>query len=210
MAGSDRWYILQGGQWVGPKSSGELHALAASGRLTAVDVVVQEGMSAGISAANAGFVAAAVVSGPVGAAAFASRGQRLGAALIDGLLSVASLIPGMVLSVISLQTGPDTRSLLTVLGSLTILLALFGLQAYQWYLLTRSGQTLGKRLVKVRVVKQEDEGLPGFGRVVGIRLLLNALFAMWPPYAIMDVLFIFGERRECLHDRLAGTKVVQS
>jgi uncharacterized RDD family membrane protein YckC len=207
MSDTRGWYVLQGGQWVGPKSHGELQALAASGRLAPSDLVAQEGMAAGISAMTAGFVVNVVAPG-LATSALASRGQRLGAMLIDMLLVMAAVVPGSVLTAIGSQAGPDARGAIAVLGSLTLLLSVAGLQVYQWYLLVRSGQTLGKRLVKIRIVRQEDDELPGFGRVVGLRLLLNGVFAMWPPYALMDALFIFGERSECIHDRIARTKVV--
>jgi hypothetical protein len=38
---------------------------------------------------------------------------------------------------------------------------------------------------------------------------LNGLLGIIPFYGFVDVLFIFGQERRCLHDLIAGTRVVQ-
>ena len=83
---------------------------------------------------------------------------------------------------------------------------------YQTYLLSTTGQTVGKRLLNVSVVRWEDEGPPGFFRAVFLRCLVPALIALIPGtglvFLILDPLFILGGERRCLHDWLAGTKVI--
>lgn len=44
-----------------------------------------------------------------------------------------------------------------------------------------------------------------FGRVFWLRNFINGLIAIIPFYALVDLLFIFGESRQCLHDRIADT-----
>jgi len=48
------------------------------------------------------------------------------------------------------------------------------------------------------------------GRVVWLRNVVNWLISLVPLYSVIDVLFIFGESRQCLHDRIADTIVIKA
>jgi len=207
MAHDGNWYVLQSGRWVGPMPAAQVQGLANSGRLAPADLVAQEGMPSGMTAADAGFVAGAA-GGAAPSADLASRWQRLGAALADGVIGVAVMTPGIVLLTVAGVAGDDSRGAPLALGVATLLLLTVLLAIYQIYSLTTAGQTLGKRLLKIRIVRAEDDGPAGFVRAVAIRLLLNGALGVGGIYGIVDLLFIFGERRECLHDRIARTKVV--
>jgi uncharacterized RDD family membrane protein YckC len=39
---------------------------------------------------------------------------------------------------------------------------------------------------------------------------VNSLIGIIPLYTIIDLLFIFGEQRQCLHDKIADTIVVKA
>ena len=39
---------------------------------------------------------------------------------------------------------------------------------------------------------------------------VNGLISIIPLYGFIDALFIFGESRECLHDKIAGTIVLKA
>jgi len=39
---------------------------------------------------------------------------------------------------------------------------------------------------------------------------VNSLISIVPLYGLVDALFIFGESRQCLHDRLADTFVINA
>jgi uncharacterized RDD family membrane protein YckC len=132
----------------------------------------------------------------------ASPGSRLAAQFIDGFAAIGAYIPGSIL----LSTAEPGSSLTA--GALLLILSLLGLAVYQMILLSRDGQTIGKRAMKVRIVRYDDEGNPGFGRAVGLRLIVNGLIGIIPLYAFVDILFIFGGEHRCLHDYIAGTKVV--
>ncbi len=81
----------------------------------------------------------------------------------------------------------------------------------QWTLLTLSGQTIGKKILMIRVVTDHGE-LPGFIRAVLIREWARHLLCLvpWvgPWFRFLDPLFIFTDSRKCLHDHIAGTRVV--
>lgn len=83
-------------------------------------------------------------------------------------------------------------------------------------LLTVRGQTIGKLLLRVQIVRQPDESRAGFIRAVLLRSVLlpfvGFLTSMHPLALIMllaDVLFIFRQDRRCLHDLLADTRVIR-
>jgi uncharacterized RDD family membrane protein YckC len=78
-------------------------------------------------------------------------------------------------------------------------------------LVYQNGQTIGKRLLGIKVVRT-DGSRASLSRIFFLRYLLNTLF-MWVPlagglYALVDPLMIFGEARRCCHDYLADTIVI--
>jgi uncharacterized RDD family membrane protein YckC len=99
-------------------------------------------------------------------------------------------------------------------GIALFLFCLLALAIYQIYLLASRGQTIGKRLMGVRIVNATDNGNPGFVRAVLLRL--------WVPYFIGGIFIIggcffwadivslaFWKDRRSLRDRIAATKVVR-
>jgi uncharacterized RDD family membrane protein YckC len=83
----------------------------------------------------------------------------------------------------------------------------------QIVLLSRRGQTIGKLVLRIRIVGDGDESNPGFWRACVRRDVIPGLIAvipvLGPLFALIDLLNIFGEERRCLHDLLADTKVVE-
>ena len=53
---------------------------------------------------------------------------------------------------------------------------------------------------------------PEFGKLIGLRYLTTWVIGMVPVlgtiYQLVNVLFIFGNDRRCIHDKIAGTRVV--
>lgn len=140
-----------------------------------------------------------------GEQALASPFPRLAAHFVDGLVAVAIYLP-MLLALFLGEPDSGFVGIAAMISAVGILV----LVVYQLRLLSREGQTIGKRVMKVRVVMYDDGSNPGFGRAVGLRLLVNGLIGIVPGYALVDVLFIFGAERRCLHDFIAGTKVVEA
>jgi uncharacterized RDD family membrane protein YckC len=149
-----------------------------------------------------------------GAVALAERGQRFVAFLID-LLTV---LPAMVLFGIggfmarkaAGEASPPPVSLALIgLGGLYIL----GVAIYQLILLTKRGQTIGKRGMGIKIVKL-DGSAPGFVHAVLLRGFVNGLISGVPylgaVYALVDILMIFRDDRRCLHDMIASTRVVKA
>ena len=128
----------------------------------------------------------------------AERWRRLVAWLVDLPLSPAAFVTGMLSADMG---GPAIATLaLLVLGIVGV--------PYQVVLLRREGQTVGKLLLRIRIV-DEETGLKGtVYKNVLLRYFVNWLLTLIPPYVVIDHVFIFAKNRRCVHDYLAGTKVV--
>ena len=133
--------------------------------------------------------------------------SRILASLIDLSIGVlALLLAKLTLS----QSFGNALSILGVFVSVAIVL---GVIIYQAVSLSSTGQTVGKRMMKLRVVNFSDASNPGFVKAVVIRWWLPSLIYPIPylgwAFWFADVLFLFKKDRRCLHDLMAGTKVVQ-
>jgi uncharacterized RDD family membrane protein YckC len=140
----------------------------------------------------------------------ASYGARWGGAFIDSLLMMAVGLPFWLVGGFLVKGSTEEFGMAPMaLGFLAIL----GFQAYQWYLVSTTGQTLGKRWLKMRIIRENGEPV---NFVTGVVVRVWVLFAaqMIPLVGsfigLADALAIFfGENRQTLHDRLAHTLVVR-
>ncbi len=67
--------------------------------------------------------------------------------------------------------------------------------------------------MKTRIVSVRDGRLLSFGRLIGLRYLPVWLVSVIPViqlFGMIDALFIFRRDRRCVHDLIAGTKVVRA
>ena len=78
-------------------------------------------------------------------------------------------------------------------------------------LVYRYGQTVGKRMMGIRVVRT-DGGRVAFGRFIFLRWLPLTLLGLVPLVryfiGLVDSLLIFRASSRCLHDDIADTQVV--
>ncbi len=145
----------------------------------------------------------------------ASRGVRLGAAIIDQIIFMIVLIvpmmPGIMIiaqaeSSGTLETAFPTSSLIWFLACGLCLLALLIWNAV-W--LGRYGQTIGKRMLGIRVVTFPDGQPAGYAKAFWLRAVVNFVIVnVVPLYGIVDACFIFREDKRCVHDLIAETTVV--
>ena len=131
---------------------------------------------------------------------------------MDNLLLVAATVAGARTSQM-LELGDTGQAVLAVSNALVVV-------TVQAYLVATSGQSVAKKLLKMRI-ERLDGSAPGFQHGVLIRSwltmamksMLIGLFAMVPPLIgvgfFADAIPILGPDRRCLHDRLAGTRVVR-
>ena len=137
----------------------------------------------------------------------ASVGQRIGGALIDGLLTSMVIVVPMLLGLIDLEDFEGTLPAPVLVG-----LFLFG-AIYTIVPTAVLGQTPGKIAVGTRVVADVDGSLPGWRRSA-VRWALPGLAGRLPVVGLAVSLVIIGSllwdpRRRGLHDKLAGTVVVK-
>ena len=151
----------------------------------------------------------------------AERLTRLGAALLDGLLQSLVLVPlvfGVMFLVFVPGGEPDPRMFEFLQGGGQFLFS-FGFVVagfvifllIQGYPLARFGQTWAKRWLGIRIVDEHGHK-PEFVRLVLLRYGVVQLAAMVPClgalFGLADPLCIFRDDRRCLHDLMAGTRVV--
>jgi uncharacterized RDD family membrane protein YckC len=141
----------------------------------------------------------------------ATRGRRAVAASVDSMVAMLLSVP-LVLHfkfVDHLLQGEDISQGVEIefeaLGFLLFMLV-------NAYFLAKNGQTLGKKLVGIRIATLEG-GIPELWRIIALRYAPISIATMLPyvGYALytLDVLFIYRADRRCIHDLIAGTQVLR-
>lgn len=87
------------------------------------------------------------------------------------------------------------------------ILAMLVIQAL---LLAKSGQSIGKKLARIKIVDAETQEKVGLTRIFLIRSVVFIIFnlTLFPIIALIDLAFAFTDKRQALHDKLAKTKVI--
>jgi uncharacterized RDD family membrane protein YckC len=150
---------------------------------------------------------------PVGPNSLSSQWMRLLARIIDGIIiAIPAILIGLAL------TDPGDRGTpgFAQYNSNSVVASLIGLAigaAYEIYFLSSRGATPGKSLLGMRVARVSDghsptaqeaairwavPNIPGFFPIIGIFSLVDVLWCLWDP------------NRQCLHDKVAKTVVVQT
>jgi uncharacterized RDD family membrane protein YckC len=134
----------------------------------------------------------------------AGRGDRLLAKILDRALYFACLVPALVVAILQMR---NALGLAVALGVLAVVI----LFIYNLTLLGDHGQTVGKRWLRIRIVRSDGSDAD-LGRLFGLRMCVPWLigFLLGPLFVLPDVLFIFGDERRCLHDMMADTIVVDA
>jgi uncharacterized RDD family membrane protein YckC len=140
----------------------------------------------------------------------AERSSRLGAAIVDSVIFMVMVYVPMGIGAV-ITAGVDSNN---AAGPVLLLvgLTLAGFIGWGWLTLRQmkaTGQSLAKKHFKIKVVL--SDGSPAsLGTLIWKRNVLTWLLSLLPLYSLIEVLFIFGEKRQCLHDRIANTIVVEA
>ncbi|TMQ95133.1 RDD family protein [Actinomadura soli] len=164
----------------------------------------------------------------------AGRGARLGAGILDGLILSVVALPAVLFSIRwdkleeSMDSGEPIADPLDIYNIPRLLTgyAIVFLVGFAYYtvLHAKSGQTLGKRAVGIRVVKASDHSAVSWGQAAGRQAfvyaitLTTAILNLVTPAAgvlglvgLLDTAWILWDRRrQALHDKVAGTVVVKA
>ena len=150
-------------------------------------------------------------------AAYASAGKRIVAYILDGIFVGLGAIPGGILMFVGFALAASTadpRGRISddaAAGAVGIMFLAYGLMflglialwLYNCYLLGRDGATLGKRIMKVKVLDAQGQPL-GFGKAFLRELVKYALgsacfiLLLWP---------LWDEQKQGLQDKIFGTHV---
>jgi uncharacterized RDD family membrane protein YckC len=153
---------------------------------------------------------------PVGGA-YASIGKRILAHIIDGFIVGLGAIPGVILMFVGVGLAASTSSSsgrmsddaaagavgIFLLAYAVIFLGAIALWLYNCYLLGKDGATIGKRLMKVKVLDAQGQPL-GFGKAFLREIVKQALggfcfiLLLWP---------LWDEQKQGLQDKMFGTHV---
>jgi uncharacterized RDD family membrane protein YckC len=140
----------------------------------------------------------------------AERATRLGAAILDGLIFGAMVYIPVIFTAAAIgAAGEDRGSPVLVVGGL---FTLVGLVAWIWLTIRfvlRNGQTIGKKLTGIKVVRSDGSPV-SLSRIFWLRNVVNGIISVIPFYGLVEVLFIFSESRQCLHDKMADTIVIRA
>ena len=145
----------------------------------------------------------------VSPALLSTPGSRLIASLLDGLLGLACVMPGLLVLAFGAASDSGVSS---VLGGIGVALGVVVAIVVQVRLL-KEGQTVGKRQQGLRIVSYPALEPVELGTTLGMRYLVGQVLISAVPilgsfYGLANVLFVFSAERRCLHDHIASTIVV--
>ena len=168
---------------------------------------------------------ATVADVPVQGIVKAGRGTRLLAAILDGIIaSIIMYTPvfatgsfGEVAAAVAAnaQQTVDPMTMLSLMKGAFVGIAIgtliWGVITY--VLVQRNGQTIAKKMLGIKVVRA-DGSRASVGRIFWLRNFVVGLISVIPflgaLFVLLDALWIFGEERRCLHDKIADTIVVNA
>jgi len=131
----------------------------------------------------------------------ASWGQRVGAALVDGLIGGGIYLVGFLLGSVVGNASDAVGVFLFVVAAIASIVFFF------WNLVQqgKTGQTVGKKMLNIRLVRLDGINPPGVGLSIG-RAFLHIvdqlpcyLGYLWP---------LWDEKRQTFTDKILNTVVV--
>ena len=138
-------------------------------------------------------------------AVLASRGRRFLGNILDSLVYVVAFVPAFF---IGMAGGSDDFTGGAAIAMGVLMTAVVIVQAV---LVATTGQSIAKKLLGMRIVQLDGSPI-GFVRGVLVRSWALAAITQIPVVggiiALVDALYIFGAEQRCLHDVMAGSKVV--
>jgi uncharacterized RDD family membrane protein YckC len=150
----------------------------------------------------------------------AGRLTRLGASIIDSLVQivVVLLIMSPILNNRGFKRGFEEIGVWMMENSplssvLSVIIGFAVYSAINFHLLRKNGQTVGKYLCNIKIVRS-DGSIADVQRILFYRALPVMIVLQVPLIggliASIDALLIFRESRKCLHDDIADTIVIKA
>ncbi len=149
----------------------------------------------------------------------AGFGIRLGGYILDvilyGLLSMVFLVPGIFLIVNDIdencvtidgtlfcngeEGGGIAAGIALMIVGVLLVVFIYIMQV------AKSGQTWGRKIVGIKVIKEQDGTPPGWGKALGRSLF--AAFISAQIFYIGYLWMLWDDKKQTLHDKVAGTHV---
>ena len=139
----------------------------------------------------------------------ATTQQRLIAKVIDwafGILPMLAFLTSFELIV--KEEVPTIVIIPSVIPAISLLL--IAIVIMQWALIAFQGQSIGKILVRIRIVDEKTKKVGTIWQNLVLRTLINLLMLGNLVYFFLDGLMIFRKERKCIHDMIAKTIVIKS
>ena len=153
------------------------------------------------------------IADPSALAALADGGTRLRATILDSVIFMAMVyapvLVGAILGGLAAPGRDDARTYSMVAAGVV---AVVTFTVWCWLTIKymkRNGQSIAKKLLGIKVVRA-DGSPAALGRIFWLRNVVNGLLSILPLYGFVDALFIVGESRQCLHDKIADTIVIKA
>jgi uncharacterized RDD family membrane protein YckC len=148
----------------------------------------------------------AVSGPPVATADVHVTGRRVLAIIVDGLvLGVLFWVMSLIFGTSSAEGGMASASL-GILGTL-----LYAILAFAYFTLLEGnrGQTLGKMLLGIKVVREDNGEVPGLG-AAAIRTVLRLIDVLPFAYLVGYISILITSKNQRLGDMAANTLVVRN
>jgi uncharacterized RDD family membrane protein YckC len=122
--------------------------------------------------------------------------QRLGAALLDGIL--IGVVAGLLNAIFGNEPGE-------VSPAATGLQLVLGIAYYVFFHGSPSGQTVGKKVLNIRLLSSNDGNPPGYG-AAALRYVGSIVSAI--PCLLGYLWMLWDNNKQTWHDKIASTVVV--
>jgi uncharacterized RDD family membrane protein YckC len=131
--------------------------------------------------------------------------------MVDSVLSGIAIVPASALPQLIGSPDVDKHQLIAGLVAGWTLVVGSAVLVINLVLWSRHGQSIGKRLLRTRIVRP-DRSRATLGRIFWLRQFLPGVlgFCVGCLWWVLDGAFIFGRERRCLHDLIADTVVIDA
>jgi uncharacterized RDD family membrane protein YckC len=148
--------------------------------------------------------------GPAPGIRYSGRAARFIAYILDGfVIGILAGIPygiGFTLAFAGGSSEDGTGGVMAIIGMVLIVVAILIGVAYRPWMWSRGGQTVGYKVMRLRVVRAHDGGPLSGSQAIG-RFLGYIVSAF--VFYLGFIWILFDEKRQGWHDKLAGTVVIE-
>lgn len=141
----------------------------------------------------------------------ASRWARLGASLLDTIILMIILVPALFLQGFyeKVFDGIEPSMMDSIIAGLLGIVIFFVINLN---FIMKSGQTIGKKIVGIKMVDINNDEVNLTKNIIpryAVYFLPAQIPLVGSVFSLINILFIFGAEKRCVHDFAGRTKVVK-